>query len=132
MNYKGDLSKYGNLVETILAQLRPVVLAQVKAALANSEYANLLDAKEMTEEIIRRLRPVVEQGVNEEALVQVIVRQLRPVVFAQVTTAIKINNAPFDPEELTNDIIVELLPIVRAGVIEEIAKVKGESHAGIV
>merc|ERR1711899_442617 len=139
-----ELSKYGNLVETILAQLRPVVLAQVKAALANSEYANLLDAKEMTEEIIRRLRLVVEQGVKEQArlealrreaelkrthddivakiiaelrpimikvirqtvtssnaiiddeekLVQVIVRQLRPVVFAQVTTAIKINNAP--------------------------------------
>merc|ERR1712062_471455 len=69
---------------------------------------------------------------DEEKLVQVIVRQLRPVVIAQVTTPIKINNAPFDPEELTNDIIVELLPIVRAGVIEEIAKVKGDSHEGIV
>merc|ERR1711910_189711 len=149
-NYKGDLSKYGNLVETILAQLRPVVLAQVKAALANSEYANLLDAKEMTEEIIRRLRPVVEQGVKEQArlealrreaelkrthddIVAKIIAELRPIMIKVIRQTVTSSNAIIDdPEALTNDIIVELLPIVRAGVIEEIAKVKGDSHEGIV
>merc|ERR1712018_872651 len=35
-NYKGDLSKYGNLVETIMVQLRPVVLAEVRRALSAS------------------------------------------------------------------------------------------------
>jgi len=133
-NYKGDLSKYGNLVETILAQLRPVVLAQVKAALANSEYANLLDAKEMTEEIIRRLRPVVEQGVKEQArlealrreaelkrthddIVAKIIAELRPIMIKVIRQTVTSSNAIIDDEEKLVQVIVrQLRPVVFAQV----------------
>merc|ERR1711899_279474 len=133
-NYKGDLSKYGNLVETILAQLRPVVLAQVKAALANSEYANLLDAKEMTEEIIRRLRPVVEQGVKEQArlealrreaelkrthddIVAKIIAELRPIMIKVIRQTVTSSNAIIDDEEaLVRVIVKQLRPVVFAQV----------------
>merc|ERR1711881_489268 len=133
-NYKGDLSKYGNLVETILAQLRPVVLAQVKTALANSEYANLLDGKEMTEEIIRRLRPVVEQGVKEQArlealrreaelkrthddIVAKIIAELRPIMIKVIRQTVTSSNAIIDDEEaLVRVIVKQLRPVVFAQV----------------
>merc|ERR1711997_1226393 len=118
----------------ILAQLRPVVLAQVKAALANSEYANLLDAKEMTEEIIRRLRPVVEQGVKEQArlealrreaelkrthddIVAKIIAELRPIMIKVIRQTVTSSNAIIDDEEKLVQVIVrQLRPVVFAQV----------------
>jgi len=174
-----DLSKYDNLVQTIINQLRPVVLSQVSTAIASSPKNSHLNARDLTEEILIKITPFVREalqqqikeleaenrvtpaeivdnviaqlkpitikvirqtvhgknGVNiddEEGLVQTIVSQLRPVVFAQVSAAIKANNANYDAQSISTQIVQRLIPFIREGVRREVEIEKGKNQSTLV
>merc|ERR1712012_1007328 len=174
-----DLSKYDNLVQTIISQLRPVVLSQVSTAIASSPKNSHLNARALTEEILIKITPFVREAVqqeikkveaenlvtpeeivdniiaqlkpitikvikqtvhgkngadinDEEGLVQAIVRQLRPVVFAQVSAAIKVNNANYDAQSMSNQIVQRLIPFIREGVRREVEIEKGKNQSTLV
>merc|ERR1711997_650199 len=59
-----DTSDIGKLLETILVQLRPVVLNEVRNALRTSTYP--LDAQSLTIRIIKNLRPFVAEALKKE------------------------------------------------------------------
>ena len=59
-----DTSDASKLLETILIQLRPVVLNEVRLALQTSAYP--LDAQSLTIRIIKNLRPFVAQALKRE------------------------------------------------------------------
>ena len=177
-NYKGDLSKYGNLVETIMLQLRPVVLAEVRRALAASTDPghNNLSAEELTNKIMLQLRGFVEEGVQEQVkileeelkishdqvvedvinglrpiiirvirqtvrssnadlskydnLVQTIISQLRPVVLSQVSTAIASSpkNSHLNARDLTEEILIKITPFVREALQQQIKELEAENR----
>ena len=177
-NYKGDLSKYGNLVETIMVQLRPVVLAEVRRALSASTDPghDHLNAEDLTAKIMLQLRGFVEEGVQEQVkileeelkithdevvedvinglrpiiisvitktvrntntdlsqydnLVQTIINQLRPVVLSATTNAIASapKNSHLNARALTEEILIKITPFVREAVQQEIKKVEAENR----
>merc|ERR1712213_86932 len=103
-NYKGDLSKYGNLVETIMVQLRPVVLAEVRRALAVSTDPghDHLNAEDLTAKIMLQLRGFVEEGVQEQVkileeelkithdeVVEDVINGLRPIIISVITKTVR-------------------------------------------
>ena len=157
-NTNTDLSQYDNLVQTIINQLRPVVLSATTNAIASAPKNSHLNARALTEEILIKITPFVREAVqqeikkveaenrvtpeeivdniiaqlkpitikvikqtvhgkngadinDEEGLVQTIVRQLRPVVFAQVSAAIKANNANYDAQSMSNQIVQRLVSL---------------------
>merc|ERR1712241_56337 len=59
-----DTSDIGKLLETILVQLRPVVLNEVRNALKTSTYP--LDAQSLTVRIVKELRPFVSEALKKE------------------------------------------------------------------
>ena len=59
-----DTSDIGKLLETILVQLRPVVLGEVRNALKTSTYP--LDAQSLTVRIVKELRPFVSEALKKE------------------------------------------------------------------
>ena len=59
-----DLSNVESLLETILTQLRPVVLKEVNVALKSSSYA--LNANSLAERIVLTLRPFVLEALRKE------------------------------------------------------------------
>merc|ERR1712079_899905 len=59
-----DTSDIGKLLETILVQLRPVVLGEVRNALRTSTYP--LDAQSLTVRIVKELRPFVSEALKKE------------------------------------------------------------------
>ena len=59
-----DTSDTRKLLETILVQLRPVVLNEVRNALRTSTYP--LDAQSLTIRIIKNLRPFVAEALKKE------------------------------------------------------------------
>lgn len=171
-----DLTQYNNLVKTIITQLRPVVLSEVSKAISSSPKFSHLNARDLTEEILVKITPFVgeavqqqikeleaenrvtpeeivdnviaqlkpitikvirqtvhgKNGVNiddEEGLVQTIVSQLRPVVFAQVSAAITANNANYDAQSISNQIVTRLIPFIREGVRREV-KIEKEKNQG--
>merc|ERR1712241_218301 len=174
-----DLTQYNNLVKTIITQLRPVVLSEVSKAISSSPKFSHLNARELTEEILLKITPFVREAVSqqikeleaenrvtpeeivdniiaqlkpitikvikqtvhgkngadindEEGLVQTIVRQLRPVVFAQVSAAIKANNANYDAQSMSNQIVQRLIPFIREGVRREVEIEKGKNQSTLV
>ena len=122
-NYEGDLSQYGNLVEAILRQLEPVVLVQVQNALATSSHLGL-SAENLTDEIIIRLRPFVEEGVQREIeeleptvsandIVNQVIVELEPIVIQVIHTTVQSSNVDLDNEEgLVTTIVTQLQPVV--------------------
>jgi len=178
-NSNTDLSQYDNLVQTIINQLRPVVLSSTTTAIASSPKNSHLNARALTEEILIKITPFVREAVqqeikkleaenrvtpeeivdniiaqlkpitikvikqtvhgkngadinDEEGLVQTIVRQLRPVVFAQVSAAIKANNANYDAQSMSNQIVQRLIPFIREGVRREVEIEKGKNQSTLV
>merc|ERR1711881_700026 len=61
-----DLTQYDNLVQTIISQLRPVVLAEVTKALSTSPKFSSLDARDLTERILIKITPFVKEGIEEQ------------------------------------------------------------------
>ena len=59
-----DLSDVNGLLETILTQLRPVVLKEVNSALSRSSYS--LNANALANRIVTELRPFVLQALRAE------------------------------------------------------------------
>ena len=59
-----DTSDSSKLLETILAQLRPVVLNEVKNSLKTSTYP--LDSQSLTIRIVKNLRPFVAEALKNE------------------------------------------------------------------
>jgi len=143
-NYKGDLSKYGNLVETIMVQLRPVVLAEVRRALAVSTDPghNALSAEEITEKIMLQLRGFVEEGVREQVkileeelkishdqVVEDVINGLRPIIIRVIRETVRSSNADLNNyKNLVQTIINQLRPVVLSTVTTEIAKSPKNAH----
>ena len=59
-----DTSDSSKLLETILVQLRPVVLNEVKNSLKTSTYP--LDSQSLTIRIVKNLRPFVAEALKNE------------------------------------------------------------------
>merc|ERR1712241_927768 len=59
-----DTSDTSKLLETILVQLNPVVLNEVRNALKTSTYP--LDAQSLTVRIVKELRPFVSEALKKE------------------------------------------------------------------
>ena len=83
---QSDLSNLDGLLETILKQLRPVVLRACEAGLAASNLN--LDANELADEIMIQITPFVSSSLEQEAqkatalsedqVVQIIITDLKP------------------------------------------------------
>merc|ERR1712226_407718 len=143
-NYKGDLSKYGNLVETILTQLRPVVLAEVRRALATSTDPghSHLKADDLTEKIMLRLRGFVEEGVQEQVrilqeearighdqVVESVITSLRPIIIRVIRQTVRSSNADLTQyNNLVKTIITQLRPVVLSEVSKAISSSPKFSH----
>ena len=143
-NYKGDLSKYGNLVETILTQLRPVVLAEVRRALATSTDPGHthLKADDLTEKIMLRLRGFVEEGVQEQVkilqeearighdqVVESVITSLRPIIIRVIRQTVRSSNADLTQyKNLVKTIITQLRPVVLSEVSKAISSSPKFSH----
>merc|ERR1712018_474277 len=143
-NYKGDLSKYGNLVETILTQLRPVVLAEVRRALATSTDPghSHLKADDLTEKIMLRLRGFVEEGVQEQVrilqeesrighdqVVESVITSLRPMIIRVIRQTVRSSNADLTQyDNLVKTIISQLRPVVLSQVSKAISSSPKFSH----
>merc|ERR1712018_225088 len=143
-NYKGDLSKYGNLVETILTQLRPVVLAEVRRALATSTDPghSHLKADDLTEKIMLRLRGFVEEGVQEQVkileeelkishdeVVEDVINGLRPIIISVITKTVRNTNTDLSQyDNLVQTIINQLRPVVLSATTNAIASAPKNSH----
>ena len=59
-----DTSDSSKLLETILLQLNPVVLNEVRNALRTSSYP--LNAQSLTVRIVKNLRPFVDEALKKE------------------------------------------------------------------
>merc|ERR1712038_1386300 len=133
-NYKGDLSKYGNLVETIMTQLRPVVLAEVRRALATTSFKGL-DAQDLSNNIIIKLRPFIEEGVQEQVrllqqeleansvtVVDSVINSLRPIIIRVIRQTVRSSNADLSQyDNLVQIIISQLRPVVLAEVTKALS-----------
>merc|ERR1712045_598528 len=86
-----DLSNIQELLETILTQLRPVVLAEVNNALQSSTYQ--LNANSLTDRIVAELRPFVLQALKAEVekIRKVKTEQIQAQVTTQVVTDLESN-----------------------------------------
>lgn len=133
-NYKGDLSQYGNLVETIITQLRPVVLAEVRRALATSSIKGL-DAQDLSNNIIIKLQPFVEEGVQEQVrllqqeleqnandVVNSVITSLRPIIIRVIRQTVRSSNADLSQyDNLVQIIITQLRPVVLSEVTKALS-----------
>jgi len=60
------LNNPNGLVDTIVDQLRPVVLQAVRTAITSSAAAGNLNAEDLTGKILVQLRPFVLEGVTKQ------------------------------------------------------------------
>lgn len=121
-----------DLTQRIITKITPFVQEGVEEQIREIERENRITPDQIVDKVIAELQPitikVIRQTVtssttkidDEEALVKTIVNQLRPVVFAQVTAAINANNANYNAQELSDKIVVRLIPFVREGVRKEV------------
>merc|ERR1712018_716231 len=131
-------------VETIMVQLRPVVLAEVRRALAVSTDPghNALSAEEITEKIMLQLRGFVEEGVGEQVkileeelkishdqVVEDVINGLRPIIIRVIRETVRSSNADLNNyKNLVQTIINQLRPVVLSTVTTEIAKSPKNAH----
>merc|ERR1711953_1488360 len=140
-----DLSNIQDLLETILTQLRPVVLAEVNNALQSSTYQ--LNAESLTDRIVTELRPFVLQALKAEVekIRKVKTEQIQAQVTTQVVTDLESNIVDViketvsaeganldDTKSLVQLIIERLRPVIfEAGVKQEVIKQK-EQNEGLI
>jgi len=125
-----DLSQYDNLVQIIISQLRPVVLAEVTKALSTSPKFSSLDARDLTERILIKITPFVKEGIEEqireielenrdtpEQIVDKVIAQLKPITIKVIRKTVTDSKTNIDDEEaLVQTIVSQLRPVVFAQV----------------
>jgi len=128
-----DLGNKAELVDTIVAGLNPVVLAEVRGAIQVTKVA--LNAQEMTAEIMLRLRPFIVRGVDTEiskALTSKVsagfLARIRPIIREAVIKILKTSGAGVTDED---DLIELVYQQFKAGyllgvITEEVQDVLGE------
>merc|ERR1712156_763163 len=154
-----DTSDIGKLLETILVQLRPVVLGAVRIvkelrpfvseALKKEIAAITVKTQKAQTQVISEVKAELEPAVlkviesvvgasgvdlnNPQQLVELIIKQLRPVIFNAVIKALK--SSPYkniDPQKLTVRIIIELTPFVESGVQQQVQAVTAQNDDGLI
>merc|ERR1711992_325725 len=106
-----DLNNPQNLVELIIAQLRPVVFNAVIKALKSSPYKNI-DPQKLTVRIIIELTPFVENGVNNQ--VQVVKEQNNGLItelIDQLGPAIKNTILGLEGNAISKDLADEIVRV---------------------
>merc|ERR1711990_1264727 len=128
-----DTSDSSKLLETILVQLRPVVLNEVRNSLKTSTYP--LDSQSLTIRIVKNLRPFVAEALKNE-LAKVtqkvsnqVVNQVKPAVQKVIegtvgASGVDLNN----PQNLVELIISQLRPVVFKAVVKVL---QGQSYQNI-
>merc|ERR1712008_307636 len=124
-------------LETILAQLRPVVLNEVKNSLKTSTYP--LDSQSLTIRIVKNLRPFVAEALKNELakvtqkvsnqVVSQVKTEVQPAVLKVIegtvgASGVNLNN----PQDLVELIISQLRPVVFKSVIKVL---QGQSYQTI-
>merc|ERR1711935_347133 len=132
-----DTSDTRKLLETILVQLRPVVLNEVRNALRTSTYP--LDSQSLTIRIVKNLRPFVAEALKNELakvtkkvttqVVQQVKTEVQPAVLKVIegtvgASGVDLNN----PQDLVELIISQLRPVVFKSVIKVL---QGQSYQTI-
>merc|ERR1712203_1157823 len=128
-----DTSDSSKLLETILVQLRPVVLNEVRNSLKTSTYP--LDSQSLTIRIVKKLRPFVAEALKNE--LAKVTQKVSNQVVNQVKTAVQkviegtvgasgvdLNN----PQNLVELIISQLRPVVFKAVVKVL---QGQSYQNI-
>jgi len=126
-----DTSDAAKLLETILVQLRPVVLNEVRNALKTSDYP--LDAQSLTVRIVKELRPFVSEAlkkelakVNAEAqkkaasqVISEVTAELEPAVIKVIESVVGASGVDLNnPQQLVELILAQLRPVVFNAVIK--------------
>jgi len=132
-----DTSDSSKLLETILVQLRPVVLNEVRNSLKTSTYP--LDSQSLTIRIVKNLRPFVAEALKNELakvtkkvttqVVQQVKTEVQPAVLKVIegtvgASGVDLNN----PQDLVELIISQLRPVVFKSVIKVL---QGQSYQNI-
>merc|ERR1711956_61118 len=132
-----DTSDSSKLLETTLAQLRPVVLNEVKNSWKTSTYP--LDSQSLTIRIVKNLRPFVAEALKNELakvtqkvttqVVQQVKTEVQPAVLKVIegtvgASGVNLNN----PQDLVELIISQLRPVVFKSVIKVL---QGQSYQTI-
>merc|ERR1711956_154223 len=132
-----DTSDSSKLLETIFAQLRPVVLNEVKNSLKTSTYP--LDSQSLTIRIVKNLRPFVAEALKNELakvtqkvsnqVVSQVKTEVQPAVLKVIegtvgASGVNLNN----PQDLVELIISQLRPVVFKAVIKVL---QGQSYQNI-
>merc|ERR1712241_107447 len=122
-----DTSDIGKLLETILVQLRPVVLNEVRNALKTSTYP--LDAQSLTVRIVKELRPFVSEALKKELaekernaaqqVISEVTAELEPSVIKVIESVVGASGVDLNnPQSLVELIIAQLRPVVFQTVIK--------------
>ena len=120
-----DLTNLDGLLRTILAQLRPVVLNEVKTALVSSSLSGYIDANSLTNRIMQEITPFVRQALEaevqkvqanaltEDQVVQLIITDLRPTILRIIQATVSSSSVDLsNTEGLLKTILVQLRPVV--------------------
>merc|ERR1712051_1088496 len=116
-----DTSDVGKLLETILVQLRPVVLNEVRNALKTSTYP--LDAQSLTVRIVKELRPFVSEALKKELakvsvkaqgqVISEVKAELEPAVIKVIESVVGASGVDLNnPQKLVELIIAQLRPVI--------------------
>merc|ERR1712241_329144 len=122
-----DTSDIGKLLETILVQLRPVVLNEVRNALKTSTFP--LDAQSLTIRIVKELRPFVSEALKKELaekernaakeVISQVTAELEPSVIKVIESVVGASGVDLDnPQSLVELIIAQLRPVIFQTVIK--------------
>jgi len=132
-----DTSDSSKLLETILVQLRPVVLNEVRNSLKTSTYP--LDSQSLTIRIVKNLRPFVAEALKNELakvtqkvsnqVVNQVKTEVKPAVLKVIegtvgASGVDLNN----PQNLVELIISQLRPVVFKAVVKVL---QGQSYQNI-
>merc|ERR1712156_767400 len=122
-----DTSDIGKLLETILVQLRPVVLNEVRNALKTSTYP--LNAQSLTVRIVKELRPFVSEALKKELaekernaaqqVISEVTAELEPAVIKVIESVVGASGVDLNnPQNLVDLIIDQLRSVVFNAVIK--------------
>jgi len=126
-----DTSDIGKLLETILVQMNPVVLNEVRNALKTSTYP--LDAQSLTVRIVKQLRPFVSEALKKELaqasakasakaqgqVISEVKAELEPAVIKVIESVVGASGIDLNnPQSLVDLIIAQLRPVVFQAVIK--------------
>jgi len=132
-----DTSDSSKLLETILLQLNPVVLNEVRNALRTSSYP--LNAQSLTVRIVKNLRPFVDEALKKELarvsqkaqtlVINEVKSEIEPAVLKVIEGTVGASGADLNnPQNLVELIIAQLRPVVFKAVVKAL---KSQSYQNI-